>query len=114
MSPEQATLGAWADGQPFTVTERAPHMANWQVAKFLAAEPVLVAENGLHIRKGVALVGMAVGTRDARAVGRLVGSAEGLVVGTVDGGDITFPMICTVPVHVPLPKQPCLTVNVWH
>ena len=84
------------------------------MAKFLEADTVLVAENGLHIKKGVALVGMAVGTRVALAVGRLVGRAEGLVVGAVVGGDMTLPMICTVPIHAALPKQPCLTVNVWH
>ena len=87
-------------------------MANWQVAKFLEVETVLEAENGLHIKKGVALVGMAVGTRVGGTVGSEEGRGEGLIVGLVDGGDMTLPIICSLPEQDAVPKQPCLTVNV--
>jgi len=82
------------------------------VAKFLETDAVAAAVNGAHMMKGVALVGKAVGTRVGSVVGSLEGRGEGSEVGLVDGGDITLPIICSLPEQDAVPKQPCLTVNV--
>ena len=78
------------------VTVWEPHMKKEHVAKFRVAELVALAVKGTHIKKGVALVGVAVGTRVGRGVplvGVPVVRAVGLLVGEVDGADMTVPRI---------------------